>query len=280
MPANAFDGPSTASRPRMVVLGSLNMDLVLRVPRAPEAGETLQGQSLAQHAGGKGGNQAVSCARQGAEVRFWGCVGDDAHGRSLRAALQVEGIDVQGLQTEAGAATGVALITVDDAAQNRIVVVPGSNASLRLQAGPLRAQLKSADFLLLQFEVPIEQVLQAAQWAHEEGCPVMLNPSPVSELPAALWSWVDTLVLNEIEAQTLCGSAPVQTPAQALLAAQVLRRQGPRRVVVTLGAQGAVACDAQGGWHVPAPRVQAVDTTAAGDTFLGALAQALAQAAA
>ena len=270
--------PETAFPPRLppsiVVVGSLNMDLVLRVPHAPDAGETLLGRSIASLPGGKGANQAVGCARQGARVRMVGCVGTDAHGQALRHALEQDGIDTAGLQTVGTAPTGTALVMVEDDGQNRIVVVPGANDCLRLDAAALARQLEGAAFLVTQFETPPDQVALAIGAAHRAGCKVLLNPSPVQPLADALWPQIDTLVVNEVEANDLSG-LPTDDLRQVAAAAQALRARGVARVVVTLGARGAVAADAAGARHHPAPVVKAVDTTAAGDTFLGALAAAL-----
>lgn len=262
--------------PRIAVVGSLNMDLVLQVQRAPQGGETVLGDSLQSIPGGKGGNQAVACARQGAIVSLFGRVGADAHGQALRDALTADGIDHSGVQTDAGTTTGVAAITVDATAQNRIVFVPGANGRFVLDADALLATLFQADFLVMQLETPLPQVLAAAQQALTAGCPVLLNPSPIQPLPDALWPLLHTLVVNEVEAAELTGQ-PVATPADAARAAQTLRLRGPSQVVVTLGAAGAVAADLHGSRHHPGLVVQAVDTTAAGDTFLGALTFALAE---
>lgn len=257
-----------------MVLGSLNMDLVLRVPHAPAAGETLQGHSIATIPGGKGANQAVSCARQGARVQMIGCVGDDAHGSALRDALQADGIDTAALRTVPGEPTGTALILVEDGGQNRIVIVPGANARVEIDEAALQRQVRGAAFLVAQFETPMDQVARAIAVAHGAGCKVLLNPSPVQAMAEPLWPRIDTLVVNEIEAQALSGQS-ADSPQDAARAGQALRAKGVARVVVTLGARGAVAVDADGARHHPAPKVQAVDTTAAGDTFLGALAVAL-----
>ncbi|MDQ0589194.1 ribokinase [Variovorax paradoxus] len=265
---------SAAPPPRIVVLGSLNMDIVLRVPHAPAAGETLLGHSIAHIPGGKGANQAVSCAREGGRVAMIGCVGDDAHGQALRDALMRDGIDTAALRTSRSEPTGTALILVEDGGQNRIVMIPGANAKAEIDAAALRQQLQGAAFLVTQFEIPMDQVVRAISVAHEAGCKVLLNPSPVQPIAVPLWPRIDTLVVNEIEAQALCGQA-ADSPQEAALAGQALRAKGVARVVVTLGARGAVAIDADGARHHPAPTVQAVDTTAAGDTFLGALAVAL-----
>jgi ribokinase len=265
---------SSSQAPRIVVLGSLNMDLVLRVPHAPAAGETLLGHSIANIPGGKGANQAVSCAREGGQVQMIGCVGDDAHGQSLRQALERDGIDTAALRTVAGEPTGTALILVEDSGQNRIVMIPGANARFEIDEAALKQQVQGAAFLVTQFETPMDQVARAIAVAHGAGCKVLLNPSPVQAIAEPLWPQIDTLVVNEIEAQTLCGQS-ADSPQEAAQAGQALRAKGIARVVVTLGARGAVAVDADGARHHPAPKVQAVDTTAAGDTFLGALAVAL-----
>lgn len=266
---------STMPTPRIVVLGSLNMDLVVRVPRAPAAGETLQGRSIDHIPGGKGGNQAVGCARQGAQVSLVGCVGADANGEALCRALRQDGIDTEAVRIDPDAPTGTALVMVEDSGQNRIVVIAGANAEVAIDAPALRARLAQADFLVAQFETPLPQVAQAIALAREVGCKVLLNPSPMQAFDAALWPAIDTLVINEVEAQALAGR-PADSPRDAATAAALLRARGVPRVVVTLGAGGAVAVDADGARHHPAPRVVAVDTTAAGDTFLGALAVSLA----
>jgi ribokinase len=278
LPAASPDRPrNDDERPRIVVLGSLNMDLVLRVPHAPEAGETLRGRSMTAVPGGKGGNQAVSCARQGAAVHLVGRVGADDHGRALRSALTRDGIDHTAVQTDARESTGVALVMVDDAAQNRIVFMAGANAGVEVDTtgSGLAQWLRGAAFLVMQFEIPMAQVAAAAALAHRVRCKVLLNPSPVQALPDTLWPLLDTLVVNEVEARLLSGLA-ADTPAQAAAAARALQARGAARVVVTLGADGAVAADTLGCRHHPALAVKAVDTTAAGDTFLGALAVTLA----
>lgn len=265
-------------KPRIVVVGSLNMDLVLQVRHAPGPGETVLADDLRLVPGGKGGNQAVACARLGAQVHLFGRVGDDAYGLTLRAGLDADGVDHSGVQTDPGVTTGVAAITVDASAQNRIVVVPGANGRFVLDGAVLEPRLRGASGLVLQLEIPMPQVLAAAQLARAAGCPVLLNPSPLHPLPDALWQLVDTLIVNEVEAGALA-EQPVATVAEAAQAARALRSKGPAQVVVTLGAAGAVVADAAGCRHHPGMVVQAVDTTAAGDTFLGALAVGLAQGA-
>ena len=273
-PVNTSSPAAHPSAPRIVVLGSLNMDLVARVPHVPEAGETLTGHSMSTVPGGKGANQAVSCARQGAQVQMVGCVGADGYGAALRQALQHDGIDTTALRTVATEATGVALILVEDSGQNRIVLNPGANASFTVDEAALRQQLQGAAFMVTQFEIPLKQAAKAMAVAHAAGCKVLLNPSPVQAIDEPLWALIDTLVVNEIEAKTLSGLA-VDTPQEAAVAGQALRAKGVARVVVTLGAHGAVAVAEGGATYHPALKVKSVDTTAAGDTFLGALATAL-----
>lgn len=258
--------------PEVVVFGSLNMDLVVRVPRAPEAGETLQAHGFMTNPGGKGANQAVACARQGARVCMVGRVGRDAFGAALRAALAADGIDVSHIGM-AGQTSGIAVIMVDDAAQNRIAIIPGANALLSPQDADGVPELTTTRLLLLQCEVPMAASVRAAAIAHGSGGKVVLNPAPVCPLPDALWPLVDVLVVNENEAATLAGRT-VNNVGGAREAALALRRRGPAITIVTLGRDGVVVADGQGCRHFVALSVQAVDTTAAGDTFIGALCAA------
>jgi ribokinase len=262
--------------PEVVVFGSLNMDLVVRVPRVPDAGETLEARSFMSNPGGKGANQAVACARQGARVAMVGRVGDDAFGLALKASLEVDGVDVRDVAIDA-AATGVALIMVDDGAQNRIALIPGANASVGDEdTQRLRHALASARILSLQLEVPMPAVCEAAAIAQAAGCTVVLNPAPAQALPDALWPLVNILVLNETEAAMLSGAA-VRDRASAARAADALRQRGPAQVILTMGGDGVVVANAEGCHHFEALPVRAVDTTAAGDTFIGTLCAALAQ---
>ena len=251
----------------IVVFGSMNMDLVVRVARAPRSGETLQGRSFLTNPGGKGANQAVACARQGARVAMVGCVGADDFGTTLRNALAEDGIDVAHVRT-AGDATGVAVVMVDDEGENRITVIPGANALLKASAEALAGK-----YLLLQCEVPMAEVVQAARMMRATGATIVMNPAPVCRLPDELWPLVDLLVVNEIEASELSG-LPVADPATAAAAATSLRRRGPFTAIVTLGSQGVLVADEAGCRHFPAPAVEVADTTAAGDTFIGAMCAA------
>jgi ribokinase len=267
----------TEIQPKIVCLGSLNMDLLIQVQRAPHQGETVQGQSIHYLPGGKGANQAVSCARQGAQVSMVGRVGSDHHGVTLCNALEQDYISVAGVEVDPNESTGVAMVMVDDEGQNRIVVMAGANGRFNLDETQLAQHLMNAECLIMQFEVPMAQVMRAAKVAHGLGCKVVLNPSPAQALPEALWRLVDTLIVNESEAFFLTGLLLHTDPEIAAEVGRRLRERGVSRVVVTMGALGVVATDAVGSIYHPAPKVHAVDTTAAGDTFLGVVTVALAQ---
>ena len=261
---------------KVVVVGSLNMDLVTRASRLPRGGETLVGQSFATVPGGKGANQAVAAARLGAAVAMIGCVGSDAYGAQLRDALLVEGIDCQAVNEVEGS-SGVALIVVDDSSQNAIVIVAGSNGQLTpASLLAFDAVLQAAEVIVCQLEVPMDTVGYALKRARALGKTVILNPAPASgPLPADWYAAIDYLIPNESEASALSG-VPVDSLDAAKVAATHLLNAGAGKVIVTLGSQGALFADGQGFEHLPAPKVQAVDTTAAGDTFVGGFAAALA----
>ncbi|NMX93805.1 MULTISPECIES: ribokinase [unclassified Pseudomonas] len=261
---------------KVVVVGSLNMDLVTRASRLPRGGETLVGQSFATVPGGKGANQAVAAARLGANVAMIGCVGSDAYGAQLRDALLVEGIDCQAV-SEVEGSSGVALIVVDDSSQNAIVIVAGSNGQLTpASLLAFDAVLQAAEVVVCQLEVPMDTVGYALKRARALGKTVILNPAPASgPLPADWYAAIDYLIPNESEASALSG-VPVDSLDSAKVAATHLLNAGAGKVIVTLGSQGALFADGQGFEHLLAPKVQAVDTTAAGDTFVGGFAAALA----
>jgi ribokinase len=256
------------------------MDLVARAPRLPHPGETLAGRTFAQVAGGKGGNQAVAAARLGAQVSMLGCVGADANGAQLRAGLEAEGIDCVAVET-GREATGVALIIVDDASQNAIVIVAGSNGEVTPDTiARHEAVLAAADVVICQLETPLDTVQAALTTARRLGKTVILNPAPATgPLPAEWLPLIDYLIPNELEAATLTG-LPVGSPEEAATAAAVLRAAGARNVLVTLGPRGVqAALEGAAPALYDAPKVKAVDTTAAGDTFIGGFAAQLAQGA-
>jgi ribokinase len=261
-------------RGHVCVVGSVNMDLVAQTPNLPLPGQTVMGGSFATHPGGKGANQSVAAARAGASVSFVGCVGDDAFGQQLRATLTREGVDTSHLHTRAHTPSGVALIAVAVDGQNSIIVAPGANATLSVAEIEAAADaIASAQVLLLQLETPLESVIAAAQIARRAGVRTVLNPAPAQLLPAALLAVCDLLVPNEGEAALLSG-LPVHDLRSADAAGRALLARGASRVIVTLGAQGALLVEPSGFLHLPAYPVQAVDTTAAGDALLGAFAAA------
>lgn len=276
----------------VVVVGSLNVDLVVRAPRLPRPGETLFGSHFATDEGGKGANQAVAAARMGAGVAMLGRVGADAHGERLRAALERRGIDCAAVGVEEAQPTGVASIVVAPDGENCIVVVPGANHTLSADHVVVsRALLSAARIVVLQLEVPLSAVEAALRCARAAGVTTVLNAAPAAALSDELLSLVDWLIVNEGEARVLLGASEdgsADTIATAQVAAEKLRaRLAPSRqsqatakhVVVTLGAAGLVHADADGSTHHPAASVQAVDATGAGDTFVGALAAGLASGA-
>jgi len=242
---------------RITVLGSANMDLVVSVARAPTLGETVTGTAFRTVPGGKGANQALAAAHAGGEVRFAGAVGDDAYGRQIRALLAAAGVDVSALDT-ATVPTGTAHITVDRSGANSIVVVPGANGTVHALSDEHRTAIAGADILLLQLELPMATVVEAARCAHRQGVAVVLTPAPPVPLPAELLDAVDLLVPNENEE-----------------AALGLRPAKHRDLLVTLGAAGArYERHGRPPLIAPAFEVAAVDTTGAGDAFVGAFAVA------
>ncbi|ATP49633.1 ribokinase [Pseudomonas putida] len=261
---------------KVVVVGSLNMDLVARAQRLPRAGETLPGEAFFTAPGGKGANQAVAVARLGGSVAMVGNVGDDAYGQQLRKALEREGVDCQAVSVCEGVSSGVALITVDAASQNCIVIIPGGNGLLTPQSVQrFDKLLQAADVIICQLEVPAETVAWALARGHELGKRVILNPAPATgPLPSTWFGHIDYLTPNESEAEALTGITVIDQ-GSALRAGERLLQLGAGKVIITLGAQGALLVTAQGHQHFPAPVVQPVDTTAAGDTFVGGFAAAL-----
>jgi ribokinase len=262
--------------PRVLVVGSANVDFSVAVPRLPAEGETVTGGRFYMGHGGKGANQAVAARRLQAEVRFVGCVGRDPQGDRVADQLCAEGIPTEGLIHVEDAATGVALIVVDGEGRNQIAVASGANLRLVPDLARKHASLVTwAQVLLCQLEIPLPTVEWALAAARERGIPTILNPAPAQPLPDALLALADCLTPNAIEAETLTGVF-VKDPDTAAQAARHLLARGARRVVVTLGTQGVLSCDGTSALHFPAFPVEAVDTTGAGDAFNGALAAGLA----
>jgi ribokinase len=264
-----------AQRPRVTVLGSMNMDISVTVPRLAGPGETVLGSAARLQPGGKGGNCALAAARLGAAVRMVGCCGDDDFGHTLRSALQAGGVDVTGVRAIPGVSSGIALITVDEAGENSITVAPGANA----QAGApeVAAAVESpADVLVLSAEIPAPVLADALSRARAARVMSVLNLAPVPADPRQLIGpGVDWLVVNAPEAGAILGR-PVADPAAAQSAAAELARAGARQVAVTLGAAGAVLRTPDAAGAVPGFSVPSVDSVGAGDAFVAALAVAAA----
>ena len=247
----------SASSPRLCVLGSVNLDLVIQSPHFPQPGETVLGGPFESFAGGKGANQAVAAARLGAQVAFLGCVGEDEGGRAARAALQEAEVDVRGLDTHPELHTGIGVITVTPEGENHIVVAPGANHSMDAAWVSRHAEaIRASDALLLQLEIPLDANRAAAAIAHEAGVRVVLNAAPAGEIPADLLDRVHTLIVNQVEYDALG------------------RPQVPR-LVVTLGKEGAFCLDRDELGQTretrqPSFPIDPVDTTAAGDAFCAA----------
>jgi ribokinase len=262
----------------IVIVGSLNMDFVARVDALPRPGETILGRDFQMFPGGKGANQACAAARLGGRVRMVGRVGSDIFGVELRKSLETSRVDVSAVIETPRAATGVGLIFVDARGQNVIVVAPGANSALT--SADVEEALSKIDsgYLLLQLETPIETVVSAASLAHWQGVTVILDPAPARVVPRELLASVDIITPNESEALTLLGRAGTTIGLnEAPEAARAVRELGPGIAIVKLGANGAFLSTAAAAAHCPAPRVDVVDVTAAGDTFNGALAVALSE---
>lgn len=261
-------------QPNIVVVGSSNTDMVVRLPRLPGKGESIIGSDFFMPAGGKGANQAVAAARLGARVTFVARLGADVFGDRALAGFTNEGIVTDYITRDEGAPSGVALIFIDAQGDNMLAVAPGANGRLSpADVDRAAPAIAAADAVVMQLETPVETVQHTLQLARRHGVRTVLNPAPAQPLSADILKLVDVLTPNEHEAALLCGDAHL-TPAQA---AKRLLAIGVGAVVVTLGADGALIETAQGAEHAPAYRVNAVDTTAAGDAFTAALACALAR---
>ena len=252
----------------LLVVGSANADLVIGVERRPAAGETVLGSDLAVHPGGKGANQAVAAARLGARTALLARVGDDAHGRLLLDSQRAAGVDTVGVLV-GGAPTGVALITVDPSGDNSIVVSPGANGKLTPEDVRAAVSLFHASRVVsAQLEIPLETVVEVVR-SLAPGSRFVLNPSPPRPLPTEVLAACDPLIVNEHEARVIAGGSLDGSPEDWAMALLAL---GPRSVVITLGAEGALVASADRTARIPAVKVEAVDTTGAGDAFTAALA--------
>ncbi len=260
---------------RIVVVGSANVDMVVKAERIPRPGETVLGGDFTLTAGGKGANQAVAAARMGGQVTFVGRVGGDSFGDGARRDLAAEGIDTTYLLPDPESAHGVALILVDCMGENAIAVAPGDNARLTADdVSNAEPAFAACDVVLLQLEVPLPAVERAVELGKKHGKKVVLNPAPSAALPDSLLSQVDVLTPNETEAEMILGGADKGLGGVATTAEELLRR-GVGMVVVTMGREGVFVVRPDAQFHIPGRKVQAVDTTAAGDAFSGALAVGL-----
>ena len=259
---------------RILVVGSINMDLVIRAPHIPLTGQTLIGEEFLTFPGGKGANQAVAARRLGGEVRMVGKVGKDSFGKALVKNMVSEKVDVSGVASITGVSSGVALIVVDTEGQNTIVVSSGANMSLRpedLQG--FRDYFSWAEVAVFQLESPIETVLEGVKMAKNKGIPVILNPAPARALPPEIWKMIDIFVPNETEAAVLsCGlgsNLGIEETSRGFLT------KGVKEVIISLGGKGCYYDSGKESFFLPAFQVHAIDSTAAGDAFVGALAVGL-----
>lgn len=260
----------------VIVFGSINIDLIATAPRLPVAGETLLGEEFFKAPGGKGANQAVASARLGISTHIVGRVGAHSFGAELVNSLQAAGVRTDNVSIEANASSGVAVIIVDNSGENQIIVIPGANGLLDNEdVERLTNLLPRAKALLLQFEVPMTAVVAAAKAGHNAGVKVILDPAPVQiDVPPEIYSLVDIITPNEVEARQLVGF-PVDNEESAAKAAQILLQRGVKCAIIKLGAKGVYCATKEENFFIPAFPVQAVDTTAAGDAFSGGLAAAI-----
>ncbi|MDO8682820.1 MAG: ribokinase [Armatimonadota bacterium] len=263
-----------AKRPKIVVVGSSNTDMVVKTERIPAPGETVIGGEFVTAAGGKGANQAVAASRLGADVTFVARIGRDVLGDQAVENFKREGIDTSFIVRDDGAPSGVALIFVDKHGENSIVVASGSNGRLSPEDVDRAAErIRTADAVVMQLEAPVETVARAAEIAHKAGVRVILNPAPAGNVPMETLAKVDVLTPNESEAAHLAGTANLDVEDLG----RKLLEIGVGAVILTLGSKGALLIDRSGSKGFAAPKVEPVDTTAAGDAFTGALACALAE---
>ena len=263
----------------IVVIGSSNTDMVVKTSHLPAAGETVLGGEFMMNAGGKGANQAVAAARYGERVVFVARVGDDMFGRQTLESMRRDGIDTSCVAVDGDRMSGVALISVNAEGENSIVVASGANMALgREDIDRAAEEIRRADVVLMQLEVPMATVEYAAEVAASAGVPVILNPAPAPAVPlsAELLSRIDVITPNRSEATRISG-VEVTDMASARRAAEAIHAMGTRRVIITLGGEGSLIYDGCGFEHVEATPVEAVDTTAAGDTFNGVLAVGVAR---
>jgi len=261
----------------IVVIGSLNMDLVTKILRMPKPGETVRGDDVKMIPGGKGANQAAAAAKLGTKVAMVGKVGSDAFGIPLIENLKQIGIDISKVGIEPNTATGIALIVVDEKGQNSIVISPGANSTLAESDVDTEIKLiTNAKYLLLQFEIPVKTWEYSLQLAHENKVKVILNPAPAGEIGPDIYPMIDYLVPNETELMLLTGIKVTDLESAKIAGLQLLNR-GVKVVIVTMGEKGALLLTQDEVELIPSHEVNVVDTTAAGDAFIGGFATGLCQ---
>lgn len=260
---------------KVTVVGSLNVDTTMKIKRMPLPGETISTLGKSSAAGGKGANQAVSAARSGAQTFFIGEVGKDSGGEMMLNDLRENGIDVSGIRENAQVGTGSAAILLDEHGQNSILVYGGANQQLSVDdVNAAKKQIMEADFVVAQFETPQAATLRAFELAKENGVTTILNPAPAQKIDPAVLKLTDLIIPNETESQALTGII-ITDETSMLMSAAKFAQMGVRNLIITVGAKGAFYCTQDGYNFIPAFKVNAVDTTAAGDTFIGALASQL-----
>ena len=272
-------------KPRILVVGSFVMDVIATTEQVPRSGQTVYGKSFHMAPGGKGANQALQCARLGADVTMMGCVGDDLFGKALLKTPQADGVDVSRVLVRRDVTSGVGHVTLEvteHTAQNRIVVIPGANRTLTVEeVSWIRQEIGTYDMVLLQLEIPLEVNRAVARWARDAGVSVMLNPAPATDLDDELLSLVTYLTPNEQEAAMETGlplnmENGVICPDDLARIAAALRDKGVEHVIITLGSNGSAVVEAQGIRRIPCVKMSHVaDPTAAGDSFVGALSVGL-----
>ena len=260
---------------KILVIGSLNMDLVVVASRHPQVGETILGRSFNTYPGGKGANQAIAAARLGASVQMIGCVGEDTFGQALQENLSKNGVGCTLLKITKNSKSGIALITVDQTGKNSIIVVPGANHNLLpddLEA--LEKDIAAAGMVILQMEIPLDTVWKSIRMARMHDVPVLLNPAPANSIPDEYLGGLDYLVANESELNSITG-LPTHTLPLIIKAVKVLKTKGVKRVILTRGEHGCYYMDRETEYKISSYKVNPIDTTAAGDAFIGGFAHSL-----
>jgi ribokinase len=261
--------------PEIFVIGSLNMDLVVRTTRLPQAGETLAGSEFHLIPGGKGANQAVAASRSGANTHMIGCVGDDAFGEIMLESLRNANVDVNGVSRLNGISTGTATIIVEESGENRIIIIPGANGRVTYNLVEQKWDLIArSDMVILQYEIPLTTVHSIIKNCQQQNIPVLLNPAPMYPIPMDILSALDTLVVNEAEAANLT-EISIGGLDSAKESARKILQSGVKTVIITLGENGAILLDNNGFIYHPGYKIPVVDTTAAGDTFVGGYAASI-----